>query len=533
MNAHIRTADIALQIIESSSPPKVEDSAQDWPQPQPLPDELPPVMPFDLDLLPMSLRPWIQDIAERLQCPPDFPAVAAMIALATVVGRKIGIRPKRQDDWLVVPNLWGVAIGPPGVAKTPALREPLKPLEQLEIVAKEEFQKAMTEYEAQALVAEQRKALAKSDIKSKLRKAPDAAVQIARDAINAEVEKPTRRRYVLNDTTVEKIGEILNENPNGVLCYRDELVGLLKSLDKEGQEGARSFYLEAWNGLGRFTYDRIGRGTVDIESAIVSIIGSIQPGPLRQYLRGAVNGGAGADGLVQRFQLAIYPDIAKGWCNVDRWPDSDAKRRAYKIIYSLDRLNPADVGATQESNDVPFLRFDRDAQHRFDEWRSILEHRLRSDEEHAVVIEHLAKYRSLIPSLALLCHLAEGRGGVIGVEEVERAIAWGKYLESHAQRIYAVAVAPDMSEATLLAKKIRGGKLPDRFSLRHVYRKNWIGLTKRDAAERAVKVLVDLDWLERRDESTSGHPKACYAINPRLTRQTATQSASMNGETDE
>ena len=78
-----------------------------WPEPHPIPEALPPVISFDCALLPDTLRPWIEDIAQRVQCPPDFPAVGAMIALAAVVGRKIGIRPKRRDDWLEVPNLWG------------------------------------------------------------------------------------------------------------------------------------------------------------------------------------------------------------------------------------------------------------------------------------------------------------------------------------------------------------------------------------------------------------------------------------------
>src|SRR5688572_28011578 len=75
--------------------------------PKPLPNDLPAVKPFDLGLLPVSFQDWIADIADRMQCPPDFPAVAAMVALAGIVGRKVGIRPKRRDDWLVVPNLWG------------------------------------------------------------------------------------------------------------------------------------------------------------------------------------------------------------------------------------------------------------------------------------------------------------------------------------------------------------------------------------------------------------------------------------------
>ena len=100
--------------------------------PQPLPDPLPKVEPFEPKLLPEAFRPWIQDIADRMQCPMDFPAVSVMVAIASVVGRKVVIRPKKHDDWRVVPNLWGGVVGRPGVLKTPAIQEPLRPLCRLE-----------------------------------------------------------------------------------------------------------------------------------------------------------------------------------------------------------------------------------------------------------------------------------------------------------------------------------------------------------------------------------------------------------------
>jgi hypothetical protein len=66
--------------------------------------------------LPAAFRPWVSDVAERTQCPVDFPAVAAVVLLATVVGRQVSIRPKAHDDWTVVPNLWGAVIGRPSCA---------------------------------------------------------------------------------------------------------------------------------------------------------------------------------------------------------------------------------------------------------------------------------------------------------------------------------------------------------------------------------------------------------------------------------
>ena len=53
-----------------------KDSAREWPQPQPLPDGLPSVPAFEAELLPEAFRPWVMDVAERMQCPPDYPAVA-------------------------------------------------------------------------------------------------------------------------------------------------------------------------------------------------------------------------------------------------------------------------------------------------------------------------------------------------------------------------------------------------------------------------------------------------------------------------
>ena len=78
-----------------------------WPEPQPVPRGRPPVPLFEDALLPEALRSWVADVAARVQCPSDFVAVGVMVSAAAVIGRKVAIRPKRQDDWAVVPNLWG------------------------------------------------------------------------------------------------------------------------------------------------------------------------------------------------------------------------------------------------------------------------------------------------------------------------------------------------------------------------------------------------------------------------------------------
>src|SRR5262245_10317371 len=77
---------------------------QEWPEPKPLPNGLAPVEAFSSDFLPDALAPWVDDIANRLQCPPDYIAVTALTSLGAVIGRRIGIKPQARTDWVEIPN---------------------------------------------------------------------------------------------------------------------------------------------------------------------------------------------------------------------------------------------------------------------------------------------------------------------------------------------------------------------------------------------------------------------------------------------
>ena len=111
------------------------------PKAKPLPSALSTrVKAFEYEILPKSFQPWIKDIAERMQCPPDFPAVSAMVVLASLVGRQIVIRPKKHDTWEVTPNLWGAVVGTPGVLKTPALKEPMTSILKFQASSLESFE---------------------------------------------------------------------------------------------------------------------------------------------------------------------------------------------------------------------------------------------------------------------------------------------------------------------------------------------------------------------------------------------------------
>lgn len=510
--------------------PEKHDAIAGWEDPVALPDGLPEVATFDPSMLPDPLCGWVSDISERMQVPPDYCAVGAVIVAASLVGRKIGIHPKRQDDWLVVPNLWGAVVGLPATLKSPALAETMKPLDRLVAEAREFHEQATVQYEAKAAATEALKAALKDEIKQAAKaslkddgKRSKLDELIARQRAIAAPEEPSEKRYKTEDPTVEKLAELLKENHRGLLVHRDELSGLLRSLDKHGREVDRAFYLESWNGAGTFDVDRIGRGSLHVPALCISILGGIQPGPLSSYVYEAARGGRGDDGLLQRFQLLVWPDPPGTWRNVDRWPDASAKNRAYAVYKALDALTPKKFGAsTEDEHGIPAVRFDHNAQEIFYGWHEELETRLRSEDLSPAFGSHIAKYRSLMPSLSLVFHLIAfvddtAKPGEVGSEAALRAAVWCEYLETHARRLYSSAESPAMEGARALLGRIRKGDVKDDCSVRDVYRgRHWSRLSTVEEVNAAAAILEEYGWVRVEKRETGGRPTTRIRLHPTL-----------------
>ncbi len=500
--------------------PASESDGDGWPELQPLPDGLPPVAAFDLALLPDTLKPWAADICERVQCAPDFVAAAIMAGLGSIIGRKLGIRPQARTDWTVTPNQWALVVGRPGVLKSPALEAALSPIKRLAATATEAHQAEAKDYARAVKVAKLRAEEGEKAARKMLARAPDTDVS---DYLNGEEpEAPTARRYIAVDSNAASLGELHRQNPNGLLVHRDEMVSLLKGLDREDQAEARGFYLTGWNGDSSYTFDRIGRGlNLHIPAVCLSMLGSTQPGRIAEYIRHAVKGGAGDDGLIQRFGLLVWPDTGGDWRNVDRWPDGEAKRAAFHVYETLDRLDVEAIGAQRDTDQegepdgLPYLRFDAGGLGLFLEWRTDLETRLRGGDLHPAMESHLAKYRKLVPALALVLHLAGGGTGPVSERATLQALAWAEYLETHARRAYASVTTPEVGAAKAIIARIRKGDLPRAFASWQVWRQGWAMLSDRVQVADALGLLVELGWLAASRSDTGGRPGTVYDTNPR------------------
>lgn len=497
---------MTLNIAAAIDP--IDEVIASKPIPEPLP-ELPEVAQFDYDFLPDAIRGYVRDISERMQCPPDFAAVNTYVMLSSPIGCKIGIKPKRRDGWIVIPNLWGVTIGGSGIMKSPNRSEVLKPLKHFQIELAREVNDRNIQLVNSGEEVKLRQAAKKSQARKALKNDPAADISefLRNDSDNWQ-EVEAAPRFITNDATTEALGQLMIDNPNGILYEADELIGLLKNLDKQGQEGARAFYLTAADGNQTYTIDRIMRGTnLHIESCCLSIIGGIQPGVLAEYVREALSGGAGADGLLQRFSLMVYPDISPKYEYIDRFPDKQARETVNDLVKKLHNLDVQAIATISEYSKTPYLQFDDAAQEIFIEWISKHETRLRSGDDHPAIVSHLSKYRKLVPALALINHLSDDANeSKVNESALLRALAYSEYLESHAWRIYSYGTQPGIDAAKIILSKLKKGKLSDPFTARDIYRKCWAGIDTPKKAEAAINVLLYYNHLAKFETFAEGRP---------------------------
>ena len=387
--------------------------------------KLPNITP---DMLPNSMGGWVQDVCERIESPFEIGAVTAITIIGNLIGNKVGVRPKQRDSWTVVPNLWGMIIGKPSIKKTPVYSEIYKSVSRVEAEATKEHEEAFSAYKIELDIYKTKvKEIKKNDNPEELRDLE-------------EPKRPNKKRYATSDGTIEAIGEIISQNPNGLLVTRDELSGFLKMMDKAGKEGDRAFYLEGWNGTNSFSVDRIMRGSTFIPRLTLGVLGNIQPSMIKQYVYEAVNGHK-ADGFLQRFQLTVFAEAIEQ-TNIDRYPDKELRDRFYKVVEHIAKQDDFLGSEEDDFESIHFYHFNDDAQEIFNKWY-ISNAKEAQNAFNEAFEGHLSKYPNLLASLALIFHICDLAIETdkrydyrISKENILKALKLVEVLKAHAQRLY-------------------------------------------------------------------------------------------------
>jgi Protein of unknown function (DUF3987) len=227
-----------------------------------------PIFPFQT--LPAAVRDYVATQSVVIGCDPSAMAMSVLTAISGALDHRFRVKMMRNGNWCEGPRLWTLLVGDPSCKKTPIINAVTGPLEQHQNILWTCHEAALRDYKA------------------------------AQEAGNKKVKKPKPPpRYVVWDSTVEMLGEILSRSEHGLLVKRDEFSGWIGQMEKysgtsRGAGADRAFWLQAFDG-GSYTVDRIRRGETHIRNLSVSLLGGIQPARLAE-LRGLTS-----DGLLQRF----------------------------------------------------------------------------------------------------------------------------------------------------------------------------------------------------------------------------------------
>lgn len=398
---------------------------QDRPSPEPEPSgktaaiarPLPPFTEFPVATLPRPLAGFVAEAAAALGCDAAMVALPAIAVCGSLIGNTRTIRLK--NSWREPSIFWTCVVADSGTLKSPAHDAAVRPLHRLQKHLKAEYEARIGEYQTRHDQWKERK---------------------NRDSANTgpEPEKPILPRVVCSDITVERLGELLEQNPRGILCARDELAGWFGSFARyKGRTGGTD--LPAWlefHRAGTVTIDRktSEKKTLFIDRAASSVCGTIQPGILAKAVRGDFLD----SGFVARLLLAMPPKAQKQWRDVDI--DLATTHTYEQLLESLYRL---DFGTNGNGERVPVaLDLDADARREWiDFYNAFGAEQADADGERAAALSKLEGYAARFALLHHVCErVAAGLDDTapVAVTSIASGIKLARWFAGETRRIYSI-----------------------------------------------------------------------------------------------
>ncbi len=440
----------------------------------------PPALP--IGLLPPLIDQFARVNASRMGCDPAGLAMAAVTTCAAAISDAIKVKVKRHDDWTESARVWTALVGSPSTKKSPILNVASGPLCRLDANMMRDWLKRVASYDA----------LAPEDKKGEAR--------------------PKQTRLRIEDATVEAAQQVLEGSPWGVLLLQDELSGFFGAMDKynggKAAQADRAFWLRAFNG-GPYAVNRVGRGSAVIDNLSVSMLGGIQPEPLRK-----VAGDAHDDGLLQRlFPIMLRP--ATMGCDEPMPPVNDNYRDLIECLHAMKPPGWMNTGVLQFDDDAQAIRRELEAKHLELQSLETINRKLAA---------HIGKYDGMFARLCITWHCIENADDpealpeTIGADIARRVAGFlHRFLLAHSIAFYAgcLGLSDDHDRLTAIAGHILARRL-ERVTNRDIARGD---RTMRGLKDYEVRPLLEqleaLGWLERTEAPRPSSPPH-FKVNPRV-----------------
>jgi hypothetical protein len=434
----------------------------------------------------------IGDYAEQFARAAGFDATGAIAAGAVVfaaaVDDRIRVILPGASGHFESARLWSALVGSPGTGKSPMQRAMLAPIYELH---REIVQAAAASERARAAM-------------------PGAA---------KEGERVPARALVTSDCTIDKMSELLMDNPRGILYTVDEFdswIGQHEAFGRDGGSRNRGEWMRLYDG-GPHQVDRVSRGRVFVPNWGASVLTATTPAALKRHAKKL-----SADGLFQRFLVFAARSSTERDETIPRL-GVDAARRDFEARVRAVYAQAADLV------EKPVVRLSGEAA----ELYASEERRLRLLVESAEAISesfagHVAKHAGMLARVALTFHAASddllGADGPrhpcaanISGDTMRLAIRFIGRAYQHAYAIYTGCLGG--GSAHELARSIALSILADEM---HSFNRREISHACRAfrspnewQRSEALRTLEDFAWIEPEDFLPEKHGGR-WTVNPRV-----------------
>jgi hypothetical protein len=373
--------------------------------------------PFPVHVFPEPFQSFIKAIDETLNLPPEHTGTALLVAVSTAVGNTARMQVKQ--GWVQPPVLFAGLVGPPGLSKSHAITNCMRPFEYEDGQEIKRYREDLKAFKNNLI-----------DFKKQPKKG---------DSPKSHPVEPTPlQTTVLNSATPEALVKHVVGNRRGCAVVSDELATYFESITQYSKGQNLSFMLSLW-GASPITQLRVGESGDGMprhaSAPFVNIIGGIQPKVLRDVFSSRLVN----NGLLPRF-LWAYPDRAEKQPindlnfeqvhadSLDRWLREYRENHPLRIDQLSDTVRP-----THYIFDSAAFAFYKKVQ--------TINTKLVNEYGDCTEAEVLSKFDDHLARLSLLLQIMQNpnsKSDTVGVEAVEAAATLCEYYANTALRVVRV-----------------------------------------------------------------------------------------------
>jgi hypothetical protein len=448
--------------------------------------------PFPINRLPIVMRTYCMEASKGSGFDSGACAFCALVAVASMIDHRARMQ---VGPFSVPPFLWGGVVDPSSGGKSPILKTACRFVHEVN-----------------------HKLLESSRTRSNMWQEDCKQIKNKKDYPN----QPPWNQLIVEDITVEALGDLLLDNPSGLFYLTEEFtefIGRMDAYSTGGKGGSkdRGAYLRAWD-ANSHTINRVGKGNLYIENFSLGLLAGIQPGKLAEMYRRSETQ---SDGLFQRF---LMYKIA---------PPKDADYNERMPFDVADQFRELCLSIHRKTESGAFLgeryRLSEDASQKMEKFHNDIRGYCLNASAGDRIKEHLGKYPGIVGRIAFALHVMHH----CGTERVPEVVSLETYLD--AEQIAKVLMQHAFSIHEGIESTVsKSAHLVDT-ACEAILAKGWHDFTRSDLtreathwrkceeqeAEHAINTLVDFGWItdETMIKNALGvgrRAKGAYKVNPKV-----------------